>query len=204
MHGLVRCKHERRCSRTRGEDVSFRDVTTETPDRNMTRGCEWRPGRKRGMRFVKSQLVDFCFGRRRLTFACSPRPGGRRHTWFGADGKVSIERWYLSPYVEKPYNSKVIKSFVPELRSRKCFLVFRDSYVRHEHSMYISHIRIINMLHWLTGWFSGMSIFFGLFTTMVNNFVTSNHIGSCKWFTNYRFKYLFVLLFNGVSTVKGF
>ena len=40
-------------------------------------------------------------------------------------GIVSIERWYLSPYVEKPFNSKVIKSFVPELRSR----VFRDSYV---------------------------------------------------------------------------
>ena len=29
-----------------------------------------------------------------------------------------------SPYVEKPLNSKVIKSFVPELRSRKCFLCF--------------------------------------------------------------------------------
>ena len=28
------------------------------------------------------------------------------------------------PYVEKPFNSKVIKSFVPELRSRKCFLCF--------------------------------------------------------------------------------
>ena len=39
-------------------------------------------------------------------------------------GKVSIERWYLSPYVEKPFNSKVIKSFVPELRSRKCFSCF--------------------------------------------------------------------------------
>ena len=36
----------------------------------------------------------------------------------------------LSPYVEKPFNLKVIKSFVPELRSRKCFFfVFRDSYV---------------------------------------------------------------------------
>ena len=44
--------------------------------------------------------------------------------WFGADGKVSIERWYLPTYVEKPLNSKVIKSFVPELRSRKYFLCF--------------------------------------------------------------------------------
>ena len=30
---------------------------------------------------------------------------------------------YLSPYLEKPFNSKVIKSFVPEQRSRKCFCV---------------------------------------------------------------------------------
>ena len=42
----------------------------------------------------------------------------------GADGKASIERLCLSPYVEKPFNSKVIKSFVPELRSQKCFLCF--------------------------------------------------------------------------------
>ena len=28
---------------------------------------------------------------------------------------------YLSPYVEKPFNSKVIKSLVPELRSRQVF-----------------------------------------------------------------------------------
>ncbi len=47
----------------------------------------------------------------------------------GADGKASIERLCLSPYVEKPSNSKVIESFVPELRSRQVFFVFRDSYV---------------------------------------------------------------------------
>ena len=36
----------------------------------------------------------------------------------------------LSPYVEKPLNSKLIKkSFVHELRSRQVFFVFRDSYV---------------------------------------------------------------------------
>ena len=34
---------------------------------------------------------------------------------------------YLSPYVEEPLNSKVIKSFVPELRSRKCFSCFEIS-----------------------------------------------------------------------------
>ena len=43
----------------------------------------------------------------------------------GADGKVIIERLCISlPYVEEPLNSKVIKSFVPELRNRKCFSCF--------------------------------------------------------------------------------
>ena len=79
--------------------------------------------------FEKSELVEFCLGGRRLTFARSPRPCGRSRTWFGGDGKVSIERRYLSPYVEITFNSKVIKGFVPELRSRYVFFVFRDSYV---------------------------------------------------------------------------
>ena len=47
----------------------------------------------------------------------------------GADGKVIIERLCISlPYVET-FNSKVIKGFVPELRSRYVFFMFRDSYV---------------------------------------------------------------------------
>ena len=58
----------------------------------------------------------------------------------GGLGQVSHEiegRWksqnrknvYLSSYVEEPLNSKVIKSFVPEQRSRYVFFEFRDSYV---------------------------------------------------------------------------
>ena len=51
---------------------------------------------------------------------------------------------YLSPYVEEPLNSKVIKSFVPELvRSRKCFLCFEiPMFYLYGHSMYVSHIAI--------------------------------------------------------------
>ena len=67
--------------------------------------------------------MSSCLGRRRLTFASSPWLCGGCHTWFGADGKVSIKRWYLSPYVEKSFNSKVIKCFVSEL-SRKGFSCF--------------------------------------------------------------------------------
>ena len=65
-----------------------------------------------------------------MTFACSPRSSGGCHTcWGWADGKASIERLCISlPYVET-FNSKVIKGFVPELRSRYVSFVFRDSYV---------------------------------------------------------------------------
>ena len=80
------------------------------------------------------------------SLARSLRPCGRCRTWFGADGKVRIERLYLSPYVEKPFNSKVIKSFIPELRSRKCFCVsgfLCSIYIYgYEYSIYISHIHV--------------------------------------------------------------
>ena len=75
--------------------------------------------RKRGLRFEKSQLVEFCLGKRRLTFGAARDGGGYR--WKSQHRK----NVYLSPYVEKPLNSKVIKKgFVPELRSRKCFSCF--------------------------------------------------------------------------------
>ena len=80
----------------------------------------------------------------------------------GADGKASIEILCLSlPHVET-FNSKVINGFVPELRNRYVFLVFRDSYgvyiymcvmdimnvLRTGINMYISHIRIMGMSHY--------------------------------------------------------
>ena len=59
-----------------------------------------------------------------LTFACSRRPWAGVARDAGADEKARIERVYFSLLVEKPLNSKVMKCFVPELRSRKCFSCF--------------------------------------------------------------------------------
>ena len=59
----------------------------------------------------------------------------------GADEKARIERLCLSPYVET-FNSKVIKGFVPELRSRYMFFEFRDSCVLCKYVMNISHIHV--------------------------------------------------------------
>ena len=102
-------------------------------------------------RFWKSQLVELS-------------PASEEDGWLplarGGLGQVLHEmgggRWKsqnikivpLSPYVEKPLNSKVIKSFVPELRNRKCFSCFEIPmfyviyYEHYEHPMYISHSRI--------------------------------------------------------------
>ena len=73
--------------------------------------------------------VESCLRRRRLTFACLRRPcdgcarvvGGGGGRWKNQNRK----NVYISPYVEEPLKSKVIKSFVPELRSRKCFSCFK-------------------------------------------------------------------------------
>ena len=90
---------------------------------------------------------------RRLTFVCSWRPwtdvarnrGGGK--WKSQNRKIVP----LSPYVEKPLHSKVIKSFVPELRSRKYFSCFEipmfyvlslwtfDARFTHSHIMAMVH-----------------------------------------------------------------
>ena len=133
MHGLVRCKHECRCSRARGADVSFKDVTIKIPDRGYNQGCEWRQALEASAEIWEKSV--------------SWVPAGEEEGWLSGlvvarriralvglradDVKaVSIEGLCLFlPYVEKPFNSKLIKSFIHELRSRQVFFVFRDSYV---------------------------------------------------------------------------
>ena len=94
----------------------------------MTWGSKWRHAPEACAEdfggFEKSQLVESCRPKKKGDFCLLAEALCRARTWLGADGKVNIERWYLSPYVEKPLNSKVIKSFVLKLRSRKCILFF--------------------------------------------------------------------------------
>ena len=107
-----------------GEDVSFRDVKIKIPDSNVTWGCEWRHAPEAWAEdfgeFEKKSVSWVLPRGRRLIFARSPRPCGRCHTWFGADGKVRCISLLMSKNL---LNSKVVKSFVPELRNRKCFCV---------------------------------------------------------------------------------
>ena len=111
--------------------------------------------------FLKSQLVELSWveywtpnekGRlsrlaeaRWICALRAPHEMGRGGRWKSQNRK----NVYLSPYVEEPLKSKVIKSFVPELRSRKCFsclgipmfYVYIYIYI-YEHSMYVSHVGV--------------------------------------------------------------
>ena len=101
--------------------ASFRDITIKIPDSGCNQGCEWRHAPEAWAEIWEKSV--------------SWVPASEEEGWLSlarrglaAGAYVVWGRWksqvYLSPYVEKPFNSKVIKSFVPELRSRKCFLCF--------------------------------------------------------------------------------
>ena len=91
---------------------SARRILREFEERVETRPASWEDG-------------CFSLARRDLCGGC--------HTCVcvggGVDEKPRIERLCRSLYVEEPLNSKVIKSFVPEQRSRQVFFVLRDFYV---------------------------------------------------------------------------
>ena len=116
-------------TRTRGGCVVHR-CQNKNPIERLTSGCEWRhaPEARRGFwEILKKSVswVESCLRRRRLTFACSRRPcdGWARDggCWWESLNRKNV---YLSPYVQEPLNLKVIKSFVAELRSRKCLSCF--------------------------------------------------------------------------------
>ena len=103
-------------------------------------------------RFWKSQWVEmrhasgedgwFSLARGDLCGGCHTSWGGR---WKSQNRKIVP----LSLYVEEPLNSKVIKSFVPEQRSRYVFFEFRDSYVLSlwTFDVRFTHSHIMAMVH---------------------------------------------------------
>ena len=138
MHGLVWCKHERRSSRPCRADVSFRDVTIKNPDRECDQGCEWRHAPEAWAEIWEKSVSWVSASEEDGWLSEVAEAWGR---WKSQHRKIMP----LSPDVEKPFNSKVIKSFVPELRSRKCFCVsgFRCYlYMSYEHSMSISRTHV--------------------------------------------------------------
>ena len=159
MHGLLRCNI----------NASVHTCGRSGRSGRVTQRCHNSPDRKRGYRVrVMSHTgsvwrilgileksvswVEFCLGRRWLTFACLPKPSQWPlwqvpHEMGGRWKSQNRKNVYLSPYVEEPLNSKVIKSFVPELRSRKCFSCFEIPMFYYEHSTKCLHIYIYIYTH---------------------------------------------------------
>ena len=141
-------------TRTRGGCIVHR-CQNKNPIERLTSGCEWRHAPEARAEdfgeFWKSQLFELrhasgedgwlSLARRSqaiwLFVAGATRVGRGGGRWKSQNRKSA----YLSPYVEEPLNSKVIKSFVLELRSHKCFSRFLYIYI-YERYMSISHIRI--------------------------------------------------------------
>ena len=84
----------------------------------MTAGCEWRHALEAWAE-IWEKSVSWDLASEEEGWLLLARRG------FVSGAHVVWVRWksqvYLSRYVEKPLNSKVIKTFVPELRSRKSF-----------------------------------------------------------------------------------
>ena len=120
----------------RGADLSCRDVTIKIPDRGYDQGWEWRHTPEawaaiweKSVSLVPAWEEDGWLSglvvARRICALRAPRVSWVE-SWrckSSQHGRVVS----LTPYVEKPFNSKVIKSFVPELRSRQVLFVFLDS-----------------------------------------------------------------------------
>ena len=122
------CKLKHRCWCARGEDVSFTDVKIKSQiglgDVNDV--MHWKRAHRILGDLKKVSELSLAVRRRTVTFASSQWPCGGCHTCWGGGRWKSQHRKIvpLSPYVKKSLNSKVIKSFIPELRSRKCFSCF--------------------------------------------------------------------------------
>ena len=115
-------------TRVRGADVSLRDVT-------IARDGKWgyrvrmtsRTGSVRRILGIWRKLAELRLDTEQDGWLSLARGGLGQvsHEMGVGRGKSQNRKIFpLSPYVEKPLNSKVIKSFVPELRSRKCFSCF--------------------------------------------------------------------------------
>ena len=115
-------------------DVSLRDVTTVQMGNGLTQ-CEWRHTLEARGGFWEILKKSVCWVEMRPATGedvwLSLAHGdlfGRCHTCWGWQSQ-NRKILPLSPYVEEPLNSKAIKYFVLERRSRYVFFEFRDSYV---------------------------------------------------------------------------
>ena len=147
MQGLLRCNINAGVhAREQSGRVTQRCHNSPDGKRGYTVRMTSRTGSaRRILGFWKSQFVELrpASGEDRwLSLArrskASGLCGGYRTRWV-ADEKARIEKMFLSPYIEEPLNSTLIKSFVPEQRVRKCFSCFEihTFYVIYKWTLYV-------------------------------------------------------------------
>ena len=151
---------DRRCSRSRGNDVTITDVIIRTPDRKMRLGM-WMTSYPEAMGwgfwaiFENKQLVEIWTWTKRVDFRASARPGqlGLRDASrvVGSDGTVSIVEFVclsLSSCQKTKKVKKIIKVSYLNYRESSVFRVFRDSYACERFTYpYILRIVIMAILH---------------------------------------------------------
>ena len=141
----------------RRTDVSLRDVTIARDGKRGLASANDVTYRKCAEDFgnlKKVSRVETCLGRRLLVFASLQGLGLVSHEmrWGGRWKSQNRKIVPLSPCVEEPLTSKVIKSFVPEQRGRYVFFEFRDSYVLSlwTFDVRFTHSHIMAMVHVFT------------------------------------------------------
>ena len=119
-------------TRACGANVSLRDVTIAQIGNGATEcGCRHAP-EDLGILKRSVSWVDSCRPKKKGDFRLLAEALLRVRTcWWGGGGrwKSQNKKMCICLLMSEPLNSKVIKSFVPELRGRYEFFVFRDSYV---------------------------------------------------------------------------
>ena len=147
MHGLLRCNINAVVRAPRSGCVTQRCHNSPDGKRGYRVQVTSRTGSARRIWGILKNSLSWVLPREKtVDFRLLAEALGRCRTrWGGGRWKgQSRKNVYLSPYVEKPLNSTVIKSFVPELRSRKCFSCFGipmlSMYICYEHPMYVSYI----------------------------------------------------------------
>ena len=166
-------------ARTDGADVSLRDVTIAQMGNGASK-CEWRhaPEVRGGFWEFWRKLGELKTRHRtrRVDFRLLAEALGRCRTRWGG-------RWknvYLSSNVKEPLNSKVIKSFVPEWRSRKCFSCFEmpifyviyiwTLYVHFKHShIWLWYIYYILFIYIFIKWKKDIYIYIYIYIYIFNS-----------------------------------
>ena len=150
MHGLLRCNINAGVhARALAQSGRVTQRCHNCPDgKRGLRGPWWRhtPEERGGFWEILKKLGSWdetCLGGRRFSLARGDLFAGCHTCWVGGWKSQNRKIVPLSPYVEEPLNSKVIKVLYLNKKVVTCFSCFEiPMFYLYGHSMYVSHIAI--------------------------------------------------------------